>query len=161
MMAKYPDTSIEDIVRYLVARKGSVPAASEMLEKCQVWRSKNFPLKKEQISIVYNTGCMFYHGVARDGTPVIYFRGGLYDKNKASPEMYVLGAAHCIDVALSLASTINVTVLVHTANAEGGPNAPADMNFIKAFVAVRECAVCVYISACECVYLHMYECNCQ
>jgi hypothetical protein len=136
MIAKYPDASIEDIVRYLVARKGNVPAASEMLEKCRVWRGKNFPLKRDIISVVYGTNCMFYHGTARDGTPVIYFRGGLYDKNKAAPELFVLGAAHCIDTALSLCNTINVTVLVYTGHAEGGPNAPADMNFIKAFVAV-------------------------
>lgn len=136
MMAKYPDTSLNDIVRYLVARKGSVPAASEMLEKCADWRNKNFPLKKSTLSTVYDTKVMFYHGVARDGSPVIYFRGGLYDKNIAPPETYVLGAAHCIDEALKYGSTINVTVMVNTANVEGGPNAPADMNFIKAFVAV-------------------------
>ncbi len=137
MTAKYPDCSIEDIVRYLVARKGNVAAASEMLEKCTIWRANNFPLKRSQLSSVYKSEVMFYHGTARDGTPVIYFRGGLYDKNKGSPETHVLGAAHCIDVALSTASTINVTVLVHTSNVEGGPNAAADMNFIKAFVAVR------------------------
>jgi hypothetical protein len=136
MIAKYPDTSVEDIVRYLVARKGNVQAASEMLEKCVDWRAKSFPLKRSALQVVYDSKVMFYHGTARDGTPVIYFRGGLYDKNKAPPETHVLGAAHCIDEALRQASTINVTVLVNTANVDGGPNAPADMNFIKAFVAV-------------------------
>lgn len=74
MQTKYPETHINDIVRYLVARKGNVPAASEMLEKCNAWRQKNFPLKKADVGPAYETGCMFYHGVAKDGSPVIYFR---------------------------------------------------------------------------------------
>ena len=135
-MKKYPDVSIEDIVRYLVARKGAVPAASDMLEKCQQWRANHSPLKKVAVTPAMSSKCFFYHGTARDGTPVIYFRGALYDKTKATPEDYVLGAAHCIDVALSLGNTINVTVMVHTQNVDGAPNGPADMNFIKAFVAV-------------------------
>jgi hypothetical protein len=136
MIAKYPNTKLEDIVRYLVARKGNVQAASDMLEKCDAWRAANFPLKRSLLKDVYKSKVMFYHGTARDGTPVIYFRGGLYDKNLASAEVHCLGAAHCIDEALARATTINVTVLVDTSTVEGGINAPADMNFIKAFVAV-------------------------
>ena len=136
MIAKFPDTSVNDIVRYLVARKGNVQAASEMLEKCNEWREKNFPLRRSEMEPIYSSKVMFYHGTARDGSPVIYFRGGLYDKNLATPETHVLGAAHAIDEALKHGSTINVTVMVNTANVDGGPNATADMNFIKAFVAV-------------------------
>ena len=74
MLAKYPDLCVEDAVRFLVARKGSVVAASEMYDKYLIWRSKNFPLKKEVVKPAYDTRCMFFHGFARDGSPVIYFR---------------------------------------------------------------------------------------
>jgi hypothetical protein len=136
MIDKYPDTPVEDIVRYLVARKGNVAAASEMLEKYVAWREEYFPLQKADVGGIYRSNFLFHHGVARDGTPVIYCRGGMYDKTLGSPYMHVLAAAHCMDDALKNSESINVTVMLHTGHAEGGPNAPADMNFIKAFVAV-------------------------
>lgn len=74
MMTKYPDVDIEDIVRYLVARKGNVKDASEMLEKVKVWRAKHFPLKRADMKPAIETGCMFAHGHAKDKSPVIYFR---------------------------------------------------------------------------------------
>lgn len=74
MMKKFPEASTSDIVRYLVARKGAVPAASEMMEKSIKWRSMFFPLKREIMRPAFETGCMFSYGQARDGSPVLYFR---------------------------------------------------------------------------------------
>ena len=74
MIAKYPDIDTDDIVRYLVARKGSVQDASDMLDKVNEWRAKHFPLKKADMKPAIETGCMFAHGVALDKSPVIYFR---------------------------------------------------------------------------------------
>lgn len=70
----YPNLSQTDILRYLVARKGNVTQASEMIEKYDAWRAKNFPLKKEQMRPAFETGCIFSHGEAMDGSPVLYFR---------------------------------------------------------------------------------------
>jgi hypothetical protein len=60
----------------------------------------------------------------------------LYDCNKASPETYVLAAAHIIEYAVHKSGHINVTVLVHTNRVPGAPNQTADMNFIKKFIQV-------------------------
>ena len=71
---KYPNLAAVDVQRYLVARKGVVSAASEMIDKYDVWRAKNFPLKKEQMRSAFDTNCIFSHGEARDGSPILYFR---------------------------------------------------------------------------------------
>lgn len=70
----------------------------------------------------------------------LYFRGGLYDKRKAPPDVYALSAAHIIDIALKASTSLSVTVLAHTSNIPGAVNETADMAFVKAFVAV-----CVFI----------------
>lgn len=68
---------------------------------------------------------------------IVYFRNGLYDNTKATPEQYVLAAAHVIDWSLRQhPGQINVAVIASTNNVDGGPNGPADMNFIKLFIQV-------------------------
>lgn len=137
MAAKFSQLTRPDIVRYLVARKGNVALAEEMAEKCLAWRAKTFPLKKEDVEAAMNTGCFFPHRTARDGSPVVYMRGGLYDNVVATPEQFVKAAAHAIEWSLQQhPGQINVTVIVHTVNIPGAPNLGADMNFIKQFVQV-------------------------
>ena len=139
MQALFPDASLADIVRFLVARKGEVQAAAEMMTKANEWHRTNFPLsgdKLRQVDAALSAGCFFTHGKARDGTPVLYMRGALYDGSKASPEAYVLAAAHAIIHALSHSTELNVTVLVHAVNVPGAPNDNADLTFIKGFISV-------------------------
>ncbi len=134
---KFPQLSRTDIVRFLVARKGVVKLADEMIEKCLAWRSSYFPLKKKDVEVAFKTECFVPFGQAKDGSPVVYMRGGLYDNTKATPEQFVLAAAHTIEYSLSQhPDQVNVTVIVHTANVPGHPAATADMNFIKLFIAV-------------------------
>lgn len=134
---KFPQLSRPDIVRFLVARKGNVRASEEMIEKYLSWRNIHFPLKKKDIRAALMTKCFFPYGVSKDGSPVVYMRGGLYDVNKASPEEFVMAAAYTIDWSLAqYPEQVNVTVLVHTVNIPGGPNQGADTNFIKLFIQV-------------------------
>lgn len=134
---KYPELSRADIVRFLVARKGNLKAADEMIEKCQSWRRSSFPLKKNEVSAAFGTKCFFPYGQAKDGSPIVYMRGGLYDANIATPQQYVLAAAYTIDYSLrQYPDQVNVTVIVHTVNIPGGPNQAADNNFIKLFIQV-------------------------
>jgi len=136
MKSRYPDATIADIVRFLVARKGDVALAAEMYEKATAWHKANLPLKRsDEVMAAMQTRCFFPFGKAKDGTPILYFRGALYDNTKASPECYVLAAAHAIEYALRNSSEINVTVLVHTNHVPGAPNASADMGFIKGFIS--------------------------
>lgn len=137
LLQKFPVLTRPDVVRYLVARKGNVQAAEEMIEKCLGWRNSVFPLKKKDTLAAFQTQCFFPYGRAKDGSPVVYMRGGLYDCNKATPEQYVLAAAYTIDWSLrQYPDQTNVTVLVHTVNIPGGPNQSADTNFIKLFIQV-------------------------
>lgn len=78
--------------------------------------------------------CLFPHGVDRDGAPVIFFRGALYDSTKASPDTYVMLAAHAIDWALRRSEHCAITCLVHSASVPGAPNEGTDVTFIKGFV---------------------------
>jgi hypothetical protein len=59
--------------------------AAEMMKKALEWHIKNFPLRRSQDDIKAAMGiqCFFPHGTDRDGTPVLYFRGALYDNTKA------------------------------------------------------------------------------
>lgn len=138
MAEKFPNLSRADISRFLVARKGNVAAASEMAEKCIAWRASVFPVKKEDLRAAISTQCFFPFGNARDGTPCVYMRGGLYDNTKATPEQFVIAAAYAIEYSLKMNPTqINVTVIVDTWIIPGAPNLGADMAFIKLFVKVN------------------------
>lgn len=137
MAEKYPNLTRADISRFLVARKGNVAAASEMAEKCMEWRASVFPVSKEDLRAAIGTQCFFPFGNARDGTPCVYMRGGLYDNTKATPEQFVLAAAYAIEYSLKMNPTqINCTVIVDTWIIPGAPNLGADMTFIKLFVKV-------------------------
>lgn len=139
MLALFPGTPLTDIVRFLVARKGDVKAAADMMTKALEWYRAHFPLPPElrtQVESAFSAGCFFTHGQARDGTPVLYMRGALYDGSKASPEAYVLAAAHAITHALAQSAELNVTVVVHAVNVPGAPNDNADLTFIKGFISV-------------------------
>lgn len=139
MTVLFPATPLADIVRFLVARKGDVKAAAEMMTKALEWHRAHFPLPpalRTQVESAFSAGCFFTHGQARDGTPVLYMRGALYDGSKASPEAYVLAAAHAITYALSQSAELSVTVVVHAVNVPGAPNDNADLTFIKGFISV-------------------------
>eukprot|EP01031_Cornospumella_fuschlensis_P022976 gene22976-27957_t len=137
LQAKFPTLTRPDIVRFLVARKGNLKAAEEMVVKYMAWRSKHFPLQKEVLRNAFATKCFFPYKCAKDGTPCVYMRGGLYDSSKATPEQFVFAAAYTIDWSLrQYPDQTSVTVIVHTVNVPGGANQGADMNFIKLFTQV-------------------------
>lgn len=134
---KFPQLTRSDIVRFLIARKGNKSLAEEMIRKFLDWKSQNFPIKRKRIAAAVETRCFFPFGRAKDGSPVVYMRGGLYDGSKASPEEYALAAAYTIDWSLQQCpDQLSVTVIVHTVNIPGAPNAAADNNFIKLFIQV-------------------------
>ncbi len=136
MQSTFPDADIVDIVRFLIARKGDAALATEMMTKAIAWHSSNFPLKRSpEVLAAINTRCFFQFGQARDGTPVVYFRGSLYDNTKASADTFVLLAAHIIDYTIKSYGSLNVAVFVHSVSVPGAPNAPADMDFIKKFIS--------------------------
>lgn len=106
---KYPVLTRPDIVRFLVARKGVLSAAEEMIDKCLAWRSLHFPVTRNKIQTAMKTKCFFPYGNAKDGSPIVYMRGGLYDAALATPEEYVLAAAYVIDYALQQSPTQVIT----------------------------------------------------
>eukprot|EP01041_Mallomonas_annulata_P004387 gene4387-8735_t len=136
MLSKFPTADINDLERFLIARKGNVSHAADMYSKCSLWRSKHFPVTRSMVENAFRCNCMFVHGVARNGTPVLLFRNATYDKSKASSQEFVLAAAYCMNMALSRAPRTKVTVLIHTAASPGCVNGPADTAFIKAFITV-------------------------
>ena len=132
----FPNESIVDIVRYLVARKGNVEQAAAMMKSAVDWHSSSFPSKELEIVPALQTGCFFSHGTALDGTPILFFRGAFYDSKVATPLQYVLAAAYVIDSVMAESDQISVTVLVHACGQKGAPNESADINFIKTFVQI-------------------------
>lgn len=126
-----------DVVRFLVARKGNYQLSTEMMRKSLVWHKQHLPLSPSpELLRCLSTKCFFPHGVDRDGAPVLFFRGALYDSTKASSEMYVLSAAHAIDYALKHSKHTAITCMVHAIAVPGAPNEGTDINFIKGFVQV-------------------------
>jgi len=141
MQRTFPDESVTTILRFLIARKGNVKLATEMLETSRKWRAENLPVDVSLVAPAFKSKCMFIHGNALDGTPALYFRGSLYDKNSASCESYVFASVLTIETALQSGGigggpSESITVLVHTSLIPGAPNASADISFIKAFVKV-------------------------
>ena len=156
---KYPVLTRLDIVRFLVARKGRADLVIEMIDQCLIWRSQYFPLTPSSVSKALLSPCFFIYNkiVAKDGTPIVFMRGGLYD-NRSYPDdapfQYVLLAAHSIEAVLRLhPNEINVTVIVHTIRVEGGANVSPDLNFIKLLIKV-----CMYGWMDVCMYVWMYGC---
>lgn len=71
---KFTALTRPDVVRFLVARKGNVKLAEEMIVKYLAWRESKFPLKKAELFNAFATRCFFPYGRAKDGTPVVYMR---------------------------------------------------------------------------------------
>lgn len=136
MCRLFPGENIVDIVRFLVARKGNLEQAAKMMRSAVDWHASNFPSKLLDIVPALQTGCFFSHGVALDGTPLLFMRGAFYSSKIATPLQYVLAAAYVIDTVLAKSDQISVTVLVHASGIAGAPNESADINFIKLFVQV-------------------------
>jgi len=141
---KYPVLTRLDIVRFLVARKGRADLVIEMIDQYLVWRSQYFPLTLSSVSKALLSPCFFIYDktvVAKDGTPIVFMRGGLYDNRSypdETPLQYVLLAAHSIEALLRLhPNEINVTVIVHTIRVEGGANVSPDLTFIKLLIKVQ------------------------
>lgn len=146
---KYPILTRLDIVRFLVARKGKADLVIEMIDQCLNWRSQYFPLTLSSVSKALLSPCFFIYDkivVAKDGTPIVFMRGGMYD-NRSYPDdaplQYVLLAAHSIEAVLRLhPNEINVTVIVHTIRVEGGANVSPDLTFIKLLIKVQYAVHC-------------------
>ena len=136
MRKLFPDESIVDIIRFLVARKGNLEQATTMMRSAVDWHSSYFPSKRHEIVPALKTGCFFSHGKALDGTPILFMRGAFYSSKVATPLQYVLAAAYVIDTVLAESDQICVTVLVHACSVKGAPNESADINFIKLFVQI-------------------------
>jgi hypothetical protein len=64
MQERFPGQPVPDLIRFLVARKGNVDNAAEMLSKSLAWRASNLPLKRTaEVVAALKTGCFFPHGV--------------------------------------------------------------------------------------------------
>lgn len=139
MAKRFPKESPRTWTRFLIARKGSLEAASSMLKASVNWRREH-QHSTEDVRNALKAKALFSHSKSKSGTSVIYFRGALYDKSIASTTDYVNAAAHLIDEQFVREVDDNkpsqVCVLIHTAYVEGGVNAPADLGFIKEFVKV-------------------------
>lgn len=127
----FPNTSESDIVRFLVARNWNLEQASAMLTQALAWHSSNFPLSMHRVNAVLAQNCFLSHGLDREGSPVLYFRWGLYDSSKASPEQYMLTIGHLLDYALECSGASKVVVYVDLSVIEGGTNAYADMELLR------------------------------
>lgn len=137
MQRLFPKCSKLDLIRFLVARKGNVELASEMLKKALEWRSANLPIKRSQVEAAVRSGCFLPKGEAKDGSPIIYFRWGMYDNQKAPAEAYILAAVHTIEhLVRDSRRHVNVTVVADLAMCLDGVNGKMDMHFIKTFAQV-------------------------
>lgn len=136
MRERYPDASISRCVRFLVARKGNLNDAYEMMDKHLAWKKEHYPIKKKKGIVAALTANAFVvGGKTKDGDPIMFFRGAYYDTSIATADDYCLAAAHTMDLALEGTGRLQVVVISITAPVEGQRNEPADINFLKGFVS--------------------------
>jgi hypothetical protein len=134
----FPGLSIGTYVRFLVARKGNVELASKMLTNHLNWRKENLPIPSNKIDAVLkclDTGICIPYGRAKDGSPIMVFRGAFYDKKIASPEDYALAFAYAIEETLRNTGELSITVLANARAFDGAPNAPAELAFVKKLIS--------------------------
>lgn len=137
MQRLFPKCGKLDVIRFLVARKGNVELAAEMMRKALEWRHANLPVKRSQVEAAVRSGCFLPKGEAKDGSPIIYFRWGMYDNQKAPAEAYILAAVHTIEhLVRDSRRHVNVTVVADLAMCPDGVNGNMDMHFIQTFAQV-------------------------
>jgi hypothetical protein len=136
MIKMFPDCSVAEVKRFLVARNGDVEHAAKMLQNSIEWRSSNLPLDVRTASSVLDRNCCIIHGEDADGDPVIYFRWGKYDATKADPATYVLMICHLMNYVFETQNASRTTVFVDLSVIPGEVNGYADMAFIQHAIKV-------------------------
>ena len=81
-----------NVHRFLIARRGDISLAAEMMTNSIQWRQKNLPATLETIGGALECNCLFVGKPALDGTATIYFRSGLFDSRHTPSEQFVLCA---------------------------------------------------------------------
>lgn len=138
---RVPGQSIGTYVRFLVARKGNVDASEDLLKKHLEWREQNLPIsklpkeKRDAVVRALGTGICIPYGKAKDGTPVMVFRGAFYNAKLATPDDYALAFAYAIEETIKGSGQCSITVLANARAQEGATNAKADIGFVKKLVS--------------------------
>ena len=135
MMTNFSGESRIDVHRFLIARKGDVKAATDMMKNSINWRRENLPATLETIGDALSLNCLFLGKPALDGSATLYFRSALFDSRKIPSEQFVLCAAHGIEYAIKSGATA-MTVMVDISTVPGAPNLSADLKFIQKFAQV-------------------------
>ena len=135
MMTNFPGESRIDVHRFLIARKGNVKAATDMMKNSIKWRKENLPATVETIGDALNLNCLFIGKPALDGSATLYFRSAFFDSRKIPSEQFVLCAAHGVEYAIKNGA-VAMTVMVDISIIPGAPNLSADLKFIQKFAQV-------------------------
>lgn len=74
LRGRFPSENDETLARFLIARKGDVDKASDMLGKHLSWRSETFPIYKESCMGELRKNKCHIHGTDREGHPLFVWK---------------------------------------------------------------------------------------
>ena len=112
--------------RFLDARDGSVPDASEMLREHLAWRAATLPLPAGAPALGAGLpDLLVFDGKARSGHRVAVLMAAMYDPDLADVDTYANAIAAKLDASLDRDVSERVTIIADTRGGDGWANPPA------------------------------------
>jgi hypothetical protein len=79
LKGQFPNCTDETIARYLIARNNDLDKATELLTKAELWRSKQYPILKQDCIGEFRKGKIYTHGFDKEGRPLYIVRAANHD----------------------------------------------------------------------------------
>ena len=125
-------------LRFFIARKEDVMAATKMLCRYLEWRKRTLPLADNEPRLgVELPEWMICHGKARDETPILHVQGAMYDPEAGTAKQYANATAQLLDDNLDRNSMQKVSLLVDVRGDAGWKN-PKGSQFIPVVRALSK-----------------------
>lgn len=130
LKSRFPDLEDEMIARFLIARNGDLQKSTDLLTKAMHWRSKRWPVLKQECVEQLSKGIVYVRGVDKEGHPIIHVNPSLHDTNNRDMEQCAKSMMWWMEVAIASmpADRSKYTILI---NRSGG--GAADVEFSRHF----------------------------
>eukprot|EP01039_Chlorochromonas_danica_P007570 gene7572-8370_t len=130
LKTSFPEVDDTTIARYLIARNNDLERAKEFLGKALQWRSRRWPVLKEECVNALKKGVLFVHGHDKEGHPILHVNPYLHDVNTRDIEETAKAAMWWMEYAISQLpeDKSKFTILI---NRSGGGN--GDIEFSRHF----------------------------
>jgi hypothetical protein len=132
---KFPNLDDTTIARYLIARNGDLAKATELLTKAEAWRSKRWPVLKQDCLKELRVPRIYVHGRDKEGRPLVIVNTAQHDVNNRDIEECAKASLWWMEHAISQLpdDKSKYTILVNRSGSAGGGDIEFTKHFSKLF----------------------------